>query len=177
MKFRIAAVERGRAIGMATVRYGLALNLVAIGRLKFEDFEVENIRPLINGSPPFSRLAARFGERELARFIGVVEIAIGALIAAKPLSSRASALGSAAAAGMFATTLSFLVTTPEAWEERHRDPRLSPAGQFLVKDIVFFGASLLTAGDAMAAGRSRSHGVAVHDQVGGSAGGPTGQPT
>jgi uncharacterized membrane protein YkgB len=155
MKLRRAAAKSGWTLGMATIRYGLAFNLVAIGRLKFEDFEVANIRPLINGSPPFARLAARFGERELARFIGVVEIVIGSLIAAKPLSRRASALGSAAAVGTFATTLSFLVTTPEAWEERRMDPRLSPAGQFLVKDIVFLGASLLTAGDAMAARRSR----------------------
>lgn len=155
MKLRRAAVKRGRAVGMATVRYGLALNLIAVGRLKFEDFEVENIRPLIKGSPPFSRLAARFGERELARCIGIIEIMIGSLIAAKPLSSRASALGSTAAAGMFATTLSFLATTPEAWEERHRDPRLSPAGQFLIKDIVLLGAALLTAGDAMDADKPR----------------------
>lgn len=82
-----------------TVRYSLALNHAGIGRVKFKDLEVENVRPLIDGSPPFSQLAARFGERRLARFSGVVEIAIGPLIAAKPLSGRAPALGITAAVG------------------------------------------------------------------------------
>jgi hypothetical protein len=39
--------------GSATLRYGLALNLLWIGRLKFEDYETDNIRPLIVSSPPF----------------------------------------------------------------------------------------------------------------------------
>jgi reactive chlorine resistance protein C len=149
VRLRKTAAGKGKTIGMAAVRYGLALNLLVIGRLKFEEFEVENIRPLINGSPLFSRLAAALGERKLARIIGTTEIVIGAMIAAKPVSPRLSALGSAACVGMFATTLSFLATTPEAWEERRMDPRLSPAGQFLVKDVVLLGASLLTAGDAI----------------------------
>jgi uncharacterized membrane protein YkgB len=152
VRLRKTAAGKGKILGMAAIRYGLALNLMVIGRLKFEEFEVENIRPLINGSPLFSRLATMLGERNLARIIGSTEIVIGAMIAAKPVSPRLSALGSAAGVGMFATTLSFLATTPEAWEERRKDPRLSPAGQFLVKDVVFLGASLLTAGDAISQG-------------------------
>lgn len=152
MRLRKTAAGKGKILGMTAVRYGLALNLMVIGRLKFEEFEVENIRPLINGHPLFSRLATMLGERKLARIIGATEIVIGAMIAAKPVSPRLSALGSAAAVGMFATTLSFLATTPEAWEERRKDPRLSPAGQFLVKDVVFLGASLLTAAEAMSHG-------------------------
>jgi uncharacterized membrane protein YkgB len=54
---------------------------------------------------------------------------------------------------MFATTLSFLATTPEAWQEKHGEPKLSPPGQFLVKDIVLLGASLPTAGDSLQAAR------------------------
>lgn len=85
----------------------------------------------------------------LARVIGVTEIVMGSLIAAKPVAPRASALGSLAAVGMFATTLSFLVTTPEAWQETRGEPKLSPAGQFLIKDIVLLGASLLTAAESL----------------------------
>jgi uncharacterized membrane protein YkgB len=131
------------------LRFGLALNLMVIGRLKFEAYEVENIRPLITSSPPFSRLVAMFGEQRLARVVGATEIVIGSLIAVKPLAPRASALGSLAAVGMFTTTLSFLITTPEAWHQRQGEPKLSPAGQFLVKDFVFLGASMLTAADAL----------------------------
>jgi uncharacterized membrane protein YkgB len=129
------------------------LNLLSIGRLKFEDYEVENIRPLITQSPLFSPLAAKLGERKLARLIGSTEIVIGSLIAAKPFAPRVSALASLAGVGMFATTLSFLATTPEAWQEKSGEPKLSPAGQFLIKDIVLLGACLLTADDSLHAAR------------------------
>ncbi|MER5645195.1 DUF417 family protein [Streptosporangium sp. NPDC002524] len=149
MRSSPAAADGIRTAGALTLRFGLALNLVVIGRLKFEDYEVENIRPLITSSPPFSRLATVFGERRLARLIGAAEIVIGSLIAAKPLAPRASAFGSLAAAGMFASTLSFLITTPEAWQQRHREPKLSLVGQFLIKDTVLLGASLLTAAESL----------------------------
>lgn len=47
---------------------------------------------------------------------------------------------------MYATTLSFLTTTPEVWQDRSGAPKLSLVGQFLVKDAVLLGASMLTAG-------------------------------
>ena len=146
---RDTTTETVQTVGALTLRFGLALNLLAIGRLKFESYEVENIRPLIAASPPFARLAGRLGERRLARLIGVTEIVIGALIAAKPLAPKASALGSLAAVGMFTSTLSFLITTPEAWQETGMDPKLSLAGQFLLKDVVLLGASVLTAAESL----------------------------
>ena len=155
MRRRLAAVMDLQSGGASTLRLGLALNLLAIGRLKFEDYEVENIRPLVTSHPMFSRLVSKFGEQKLARLIGVTEIVIGSLIAAKPLAPRASALGSLAAAGTFVTTLSFLATTPEAWQERRPEPKLSSVGQFLVKDIVLLGASLLTAAESLRDARRR----------------------
>lgn len=141
------------AAGITTARYGIIANLLSIGRLKFEDYEVENIRPLITQHPMFSPLVAKIGEKKLARLIGTTEIVIGSMIAAKPFAPKVSMLGSLAGVAMFATTLSFLATTPEAWQQKHGEPKLSPAGQFLVKDIVLLGASLLTAGDALQAAR------------------------
>jgi len=155
MRKRLAAVQALRAGGVSTLRLGLTLNLVVIGRLKFEDYEVENIRPLVTSHPMFARLVSTFGEQKLARLIGVTEIVIGSLIAAKPLAPRVSALGSLAAAGTFATTLSFLITTPEAWQERGPEPKLSSVGQFLVKDVVLLGASLLTAAESLRDARRR----------------------
>ncbi|WP_432934423.1 YkgB family protein [Microbispora sp. CA-135349] len=143
------------SMGIATIRYGLVINLLEIGRIKFEDYEVENIRPLVTSSPPLAWLIARLGEKKVARLLGVTEIVVGSLIGAKPLAPRASALGSLAAVGMFATTLSFLATTPEAWQETHGEPKLSLAGQFLVKDVVLLGASLLTAADSLQAAERR----------------------
>ena len=142
--------------GFSTIRYGLALNLLSIGRLKFESHEVANIRPLVIASPLFARLVTTLGEQKLARLFGVTELAMGALIAARPFAPRGSALGSLGATGIFATTLSFLATTPEAWQERRGAPKLSLAGQFLVKDIVLLGASLLTAAESLQAGQRTS---------------------
>ncbi|BBJ37903.1 DUF417 family protein [Streptomyces antimycoticus] len=149
-----STVAKGlQSTGFSTIRYGLALNLLSIGRLKFESYEVDNIRPLITASPVFSRLLTGLGEQKLARVIGVTEMIAGSLIAAKPFAPKASALGSLGAAGIFATTLSFLATTPEAWQEKRGEPKLSLAGQFLVKDIVLLGASLLTAAESLQAGQ------------------------
>ena len=147
---------RLRSAGSSAVRNGLALNLLWIGLLKFEDFEVENIRPLTSSSPLFAVLLRTLGEQRLARLIGVSEIVMGSAIAAKPVAPRLSALGSLAAVGTFLTTLSFLATTPQAWQEGRGVPRLSLAGQFLLKDTVLLGAALLTAAESLeAAGRRR----------------------
>lgn len=155
MRTRFAPAKNLQAVGVSTLRSALALNLVWIGRLKFEDYEVENIHPLVTSSPLFSPLVKMLGEQKLARLIGVTEIAMGSLIAAKPLAPRASALGSLGAVGMFATTLSFLATTPGVWQETYGAPKLSMVGQFLVKDSVFLGASLVTAAEALRATQRR----------------------
>jgi len=144
-----------QSVGSAALRSALAMSLVWVGGLKFEEYEVENIHPLVSSSPLFSRLVEKLGEQKLARLIGVTEIAMGLLIAAKPLAPRASAIGSLGAAGMFATTLSFLATTPGVWQENHGAPKLSMVGQFLAKDSVFLGASLLTAAESLQAARRR----------------------
>ena len=56
---------------------------------------------------------------------------------------------------MFLTALSFLATTPGAWQEGQRMPSPSITGQFLLKDSVFLGASLLTAAESLRAARRR----------------------
>ena len=155
MKIRQLPATTLHSAGSATLRNGLALNLVWIGLLKFEDFEVENIRPLTSSSPPFAWLLRRLGEQRLARVLGVSEIVMGSAIAAKPVAPRVSAIGSLGAVGTFLTTLSFLATTPEAWQGGRGVPKLSLAGQFLLKDTVLLGASLLTAAESLQAARRR----------------------
>ncbi len=137
--------------GSLGLRYSLAGNLVWIGALKFQSYEQENIEPLVSSSPAFAPLREKLGREKLAKVIGVTEIALGTLIAAKPIAPRASAVGSFGAIGMFLTTLSFLSSTPGVTEEDHAAPALSMVGQFLAKDAVLLGASIATAADALAA--------------------------
>jgi reactive chlorine resistance protein C len=84
--------------------------------------------------------------------LGVVEIAIGVLIALRPVWPAGSALGSGLAVGIFLTTLSFLVTTPGWKPSLGGFPAVSAMpGQFVLKDIVLLGAALWTTGEAWAA--------------------------
>ncbi|MFC3499784.1 YkgB family protein [Micromonospora krabiensis] len=139
------------SVGFSVLRYALATNILWIGALKFKPYEVENDEPLVSSSPLFSRLHAKLGKQRLNRLIGVTEIGVGSLIAAKPLAPRASAIGSFGAIGMFLTTLSFLATTPEARQQGEGILSLSQLGQFLLKDAVLLGAAVLTAGESLRA--------------------------
>lgn len=149
MKTQSGTAEVAHSIGASILRSALAVNLVWIGALKFEEYEVENIRPLVSSSPLLSPVAEKLGEKSTARIVGLTEIACGSLIAAQPFAPRASMIGSLGAIGIFATTLSFLATTPGAWQEDHGAPKLSMVGQFLVKDSVLLGASFLTAAESL----------------------------
>ena len=101
-------------------------------------------------SPLMSWVYGLMSVRGFSAVLGVVEVAIAILIAARPFMPRASVLGSALAVGMFLTTLSFLVTTPGVWEPSAGGfPALSALpGQFLIKDLALLGISLWSLGDA-----------------------------
>src|SRR5258708_33406815 len=101
--------------GFWVLRSGLVTNLLWIGALKFEDYEVENIKPLVTSSPLFSRLHDKLGGPKLARLIGATDIVVGSLIAAKPLAPRASAAGSLVAGAMFVAPRRLLAAAPELW--------------------------------------------------------------
>ena len=133
------------------MRYGLATTFLWIGAMKWNDYEIEHAEVLVTASPLTSRLREQLGARKLAALIGVTQIALGSLIAAKPFAPRASAVGSLGAAGLMVSTLSFLITTPEAWQDRRGVPFLSMLGEALLKDSVLLGASLLTADDSLRA--------------------------
>jgi reactive chlorine resistance protein C len=139
-------------IGMHVTRYGLVLVLLWIGGMKFTAYEAEGIRPLVANSPLMGWVYNLMSVTAFSSLLGVVEIAIGVLIALRPVWPAGSALGSGLAVGMFLTTLSFLVTTP-GWEPSLGGfPAVSAMpGQFVLKDIVLLGAALWTAGEAWAA--------------------------
>jgi uncharacterized membrane protein YkgB len=156
MGTRRTPVSALATVGLLVTRCGLATTFLWVGALKFKDYEVENAEVLVTASPLTSRLRAKLGAQRLARLIGITQMTLGTLIVAKPLAPRASAAGSFGAAGMMLGTLSFLVTTPEAWQEGRGVPQLSMLGEALLKDTVLLGASLLTAADSLRAARAGS---------------------
>ena len=154
---QIDLADRIEAIGRHSVRYGLVLVLLWIGAMKFTAYEAESISGLVANSPLMSWAYQILSTRQFSALLGVSELIIAGLIATRPFSPRASALGSVLAAGMFLTTLSFLFSTPGVVEPSLGLPALSVLpGQFLIKDIVLFGVALWTAGEALRAARQSS---------------------
>jgi len=137
------------------LRYGLALIFLWIGGMKFTAYEAQGIRPLAENSPLMSWLLAVLSTQAFSNLLGVVEIATGVLLALRPLSALAAAIGSGMAIATFLTTLSFLFTTP-GWERSLGGFRALSAlpGQFLLKDIVLLGAAVWSLRDALAALRT-----------------------
>jgi uncharacterized membrane protein YkgB len=145
------------AVGRALARYGLVVVVGWIGLMKFTAYEAEGIRPFVANSPLMSWVYGFMSVRGFSAVLGIVEVAIALLIAVRPFSPRASAVGSALAVGMFLTTLSFLVTTPGVWEPSLGGfPALSAIpGQFLIKDLALLGIALWTLGEAWQASARR----------------------
>ena len=145
------------AAGRELARYGLVVVVGWIGLMKFTAYEAEGISTYVANSPLMSWVYGFMSHRGFSAVLGVVELAIAILIAARPYLPRASALGSALAIGMFLTTLSFLFTTPGVWEPSAGGfPALSgKPGQFLIKDLALLGISLWTLGESWKAGDRR----------------------
>ena len=125
--------------------------------MKFTAYEAEGIRPFVENSPLFAWAYPVFGVQGLSNILGVTEILVGLLIAARPWLPRVSAVGSLLAVGMFLGTLSFLVTTPGAWaDELGGFPAISVLGQFLIKDVALLAIAVWSVGEAVRATRLTS---------------------
>jgi uncharacterized membrane protein YkgB len=85
--------------------------------------------------------------------LGFLIVSIGILIALHPFLPQVAAVGSFLLILMACTTLSFLVTTPEAWvpalgDSAHGFPFLSGAGRLIIKDTIMLGAAIVTLADS-----------------------------
>jgi uncharacterized membrane protein YkgB len=157
-----AWLDRAGRIGL---RYGLVAVIGWIGLMKFTAYEAEGISGFVANSPLMSWAYAIMSHRGFSALLGLVELAIAALVAFGPYRPRAGAVGAAGAVGMFLTTLSFLVTTPGVFEAGGSGfPALSAMpGQFLVKDFSLLGIAIWLLADAvrlgnLAAGQASSEG-------------------
>ena len=165
-------------VGMALLRLGLIVVLFWIGGLKFADYEADGIVPLVANSPLMSFFyhypAPEYrqylnkegeiipahqqwnksnGTYSFSHGLGCVIVLIGVLIASYPILPQVSAVGSFLLILMSLTTLSFLVTTPEAWVSAlgaptHGFPYLSGTGRLIVKDAIMLGAAVITLADS-----------------------------
>jgi uncharacterized membrane protein YkgB len=165
-------------VGVTVTRIGLVVVLVWIGGLKAFRYEDEGIVPFVANSPfmsffykapageyhqhmnregelvPANRAwHEQNGTYPFAWGLGSVIVLYGVLIALHPWLPRVAAVGSFLVFVMAFVTLSFLVTTPEAWVQplgspEHGFPLLSGAGRLVVKDAIMMGAALVTMADS-----------------------------
>lgn len=144
-----------QAVARHALRYSLVIVLVWIGGMKFSAVEAQAIEGLVANSPLMSWLYGVLSVRTVSAVIGVAELAVAVLIAARPLSATLAMLGSAFAVGMFLTTSSFLLSTPGVFEAALGGfPALSVLpGQFLLKDVVLLAVALWSFGEAWNARR------------------------
>jgi uncharacterized membrane protein YkgB len=139
------------AWGVSISRYGLVVVFLLIGFLKFTRSEAAGIQPLVAHSPFMSWLYSVLSVQGVSNLIGAIEIAIAVLLALRPVSAKASFIGSLGSIVTFLLTTSFLFSTPGAMQLNHGLPVLGDAGQFLIKDVVLLGASFWTASEALGA--------------------------
>src|SRR5262245_11038397 len=96
--------------------YGIFAALAVIyfwfGGMKFTAYEAQGLVPLVENSPLLSWMYDVFSVRGFSTFLGVLELTIGLLIAGRILSPALSAIGGLLSAGLFITTLSFMISTP-----------------------------------------------------------------
>lgn len=149
-----------RTVVALVLRYGLVLVIVWIAGMKFTEYEAKGIQPLVAHSPLMSWMYQLLSVTGFAKLLGMIELTIAVLIALRPISALACEVGSAMAMAMFLVTLSFLFSTP-GWEPSLGGfPALSSAvGQFLIKDVVLFGAAFWSFAEARNAASS-DHGRA-----------------
>ena len=173
----LETAARADRLGITVARIGLIVVLVWIGGLKAARYEADGIVPFVANSPVMSVLYVHPSEyREhrnpegalvpanrawhktngtypVAWGLGASIVLFGVLIALHPWSPRAATVGSGLVCLMSFVTLSFLITTPEAWvpalgDATHGFPYLSGAGRLVVKDAIMIGAALVTMADS-----------------------------
>ena len=148
-------IHKLNTLGMGVSRYGLAVLLLIFGALKFTNFEAKGIQPLVENSPLMSWLYRFADLRSVSGMIGIVEIALAVMISLRVWFPKISALGSFGGILMFLTSLSFLITTPGMWTIMEGLP-VPTDGGFIMKDLIFLGVSIWTAGEALNANAERN---------------------
>jgi len=167
-------------VGLHGMRIAIAIIFLWIGGLKFAPYEADSITPFVANNPVMSLFyehpdqyahhLTREGELKPAerawqaandtyafsKGLGTVEMTIGLLTLAGLVSRRFGLAGAALAFLTPFVTLSFLVTTPEAWvpalgDAQHGFPYLSGAGRLVIKDVALMAGAWLVVVDSVRA--------------------------
>jgi reactive chlorine resistance protein C len=173
----LTPISRADRIGTNLLRVSIAIVFIWIGLLKFVPFEADSITPMVAHSPFMSFFykhpeqykehmtqegqlapAARAWQEEnntyrFGRGLGCVELFIALLVLLNPLSRKIGLVGGLLSFLTPFVTLSFLITTPEAWvpalgDAQHGFPYLSGMGRLIIKDTVILAGGVVIMADS-----------------------------
>ncbi len=165
-------LSKADRLGFAFMRIAIAVVFIWIGAVKFAPYEADSITPFVANNPIMSLFyqhpeqykahltregelvptqrtwQAQNGTYAFSNGLGVVEIGIGLAVLAGMVSVEIGALGAVLAFLTSCVTLSFLITTPEAWvpplgDGEHGFPYLSGAGRLVLKDVMLWAGGFL----------------------------------
>jgi len=150
-------------VGRWGLRYGLVLVIGWIGAMKFTAYEAEGISGFVANSPLLGWVYEVVNMRQFSVALGIVELAIAVFVGLGSYRPKLGIVGAAAAVGMFATTLSFMFTTPGIVEASAGGfPAISAMpGQFLIKDVVLLAVSVWLLATAVKANAATAQGCAT----------------
>lgn len=164
-------------IGIHLIRVGVAIIFIWIGALKFVPYEADSITPFVANSPVMSFFyehpteykehLTHEGQLDPAKRqwqtqnhtyafsdgLGAVEIFIGLMVLTYAFSRRLGLIGALLAFFTPLVTLSFLITTPEAWVSNIGDaqfgfPYLSGGGRLILKDVLMLAGAVVMVADS-----------------------------
>jgi uncharacterized membrane protein YkgB len=173
----LAALSSTHGASLALMRVAIAVVFLWIGALKFAPYEADSITPFVANSPVMSFFYTHPGEYKphmtkegelnpvkrawqtqnntygFSRGLGSLELVIGALTLAGLISVELGLIGATLAFLTPFVTLSFLITTPDAWvpalgDAEHGFPYLSGAGRLVLKDGAILAGGLMLMADA-----------------------------
>jgi len=139
-------------LGIGALYFSMTVIYLWFGGMKFTGYEANGIHGFVSNSPLLSWMYSFMSIQGFSNFLGVLEISVGVLVAGRLISPKLSLLGGVMSAGLFFTTLSFMLTTPGVFEPSLGFPAISVVpGQFLLKDLGLLAASIFVAGTSLTA--------------------------
>ena len=138
---KIAAVVTDRNIPFLVCSIGMIVMLLWAGKFKMTAPGAEDILPLVTHSPLVSWQFKVFGPYLGSDIIGTTEWTAAILLIIGYFKPKAGILGGMILVGMFFTTSSMLITTPNDTVVVDGIHYMNDLGLFLFKDIISFGVS------------------------------------
>ncbi len=136
---KIAAVVADRNIAFLVCSIGMIVMLLWAGKFKMTAPGAEGIIPLVSNSPLTSWQFRAFGPYILGDMIGATEWTAAILLIIGYFKPKAGIVGGIILVGMFFTTSTMLITTPDDTVVVHGIHYMNNLGLFLFKDIISFG--------------------------------------